>query len=379
MKVAFITNFCPHYRIKPFETLAHRYNIDYFFFSAGNEWYWQQKHGVRAGDFRYTYLPGFQLTRHLRVVPSLLTHLWRGNYTVFVKCINGRFALPATYLIARLRRRPFVLWTEIWMSLQTPFHRLVFPLTLWIYRHADAVVVTGEHLKQYLVGLHVQPEKIFIAPNAVDNPAYSRSIPEEDKSALRAKLELGTCKIVLYLGRLEEEKGLEYLVEAFALLNPNETILVVAGDGSLRERLKILTLEHVIQDKVRFIGYVAPDEALVYYALSHVFVLPSVTMPTGKEPWGLVVNEAMNQGVPVIATEAVGAAAAGLVQSGVNGFVVPERDSAALAQALERILSDAKLREQMSQNARRIIGQCDNNRMVQGFQEAIEYVVQKSR
>ena len=89
-------------------------------------------------------------------------------------------------------------------------------------------------------------------------------------------------------------------------------------------------------------GYVSPEEALTYYATADLFVLPSVTMPTGKEPWGLVVNEAMNQGLPVVATEAVGAAAGGLVQAGVNGFIVPERDSEALAQVISTNFSRRK-------------------------------------
>src|SRR5215510_5759435 len=122
MKVAFVTNMCPHYRVRAFETIARSYDVKYFFFSAGAEWYWQQNHGLRAGEFHYAYLPGFQLTKHVRVVPSLLTNLWRGRYDLFVKCINGRFALPISYAIARMRRKPFVLWTEIWMTLQTPFH-----------------------------------------------------------------------------------------------------------------------------------------------------------------------------------------------------------------------------------------------------------------
>jgi glycosyltransferase involved in cell wall biosynthesis len=98
-------------------------------------------------------------------------------------------------------------------------------------------------------------------------------------------------------------------------------------------------------------------------------------MPTGKEPWGLVVNEAMNQGVPVVATEAVGAAAGGLVQDGVNGFVVPERDSRALAEAIRCILNDDELRTKMSRNARRIIAGWDNEGMVRGFRDAIAYVI----
>jgi glycosyltransferase involved in cell wall biosynthesis len=80
--------------------------------------------------------------------------------------------------------------------------------------------------------------------------------------------------------------------------------------------------------------------------------------------------------VPVIATDAVGAAAGGLVQDGVSGFVVPERNSIVLAQTLQRILDDPDLRERFSQNARQIIAAWDNERMVLGFREAVEYVTQ---
>ncbi len=144
-KIAFITTFCAHHRKRTFEMLASCYDATFFFFSPGDEWYWQHQHGVRSGMFRHEYLWGFRLGR-TRFTPTLPLKLWQGNYDVYVKCINGRFALPFTYLIARLRGKPFILWTGIWMTLQTPFHRLVFPLTRHIYRHADAIVVYGEHV-----------------------------------------------------------------------------------------------------------------------------------------------------------------------------------------------------------------------------------------
>jgi len=207
----------------------------------------------------------------------------------------------------------------------------------------------------------------------VDNSAYHQPVAEQAKAALRAKLSLGDRKVILYLARLEEEKGGDYLIGAFTHLNLEDAVLVVVGDGSLRETLEALARQQGVQERVRFVGYVPPEETQIYYAIAEVYVLPSVTMPTGKEPWGLTVNEAMNQGVPVVASEAVGAAAGGLVQSGVNGFVVPERDSAALAQALHCILTDVALREAMSQNARQTIAAWDNERMVEGFQHAIDY------
>jgi glycosyltransferase involved in cell wall biosynthesis len=376
--VAFVTNICPHYRVNTFETLAQKLSIEFLFYSLGNERYWPQSHGVRAGNFPHTYLPGFHLRRGTRIVPSLPRRLWKGDYDVIIKCINGRFALPVTYITARLTGRPFILWTGIWMSLRTPFHRLAFPITRWIYRHADAIVVYGEHVKRYLVSLNVRPEKIFVAAHAVDNSDYNRTISEGEKAALRKRLGLVSHKIVLYLGRLEKEKGVEFLLQAFALLKAENAALVVVGDGPMRERLTAWMGELGLEEKTRFIGYIAPEEALTYYAIAECFVLPSITMPNGKEPWGLVVNEAMNQGVPVVATDAVGAAAGGLVQSGVNGFIVPERDRVALAQAIDRILTDDNLRHEMSKSARRIVAGWDNERMVKGFQRAIEYALRES-
>jgi len=79
----------------------------------------------------------------------------------------------------------------------------------------------------------------------------------------------------------------------------------------------------------------------------------------------------------VIATNAVGTAAGGLLQDGINGFVLSERDSFALAQTLHRVLDDADLREQMSQNAQRIIMGWNNERMVLGFQQAVAYAMRQ--
>ncbi|MGQ9873584.1 glycosyltransferase family 4 protein [Leptodesmis sp.] len=377
MKVAFITNICPHYRVKTFETLASYYKVDYYFFSAGDEWYWQRQHGVRAGNFHYEYLPGYKLG-HSRVTPTLPWKLLRGNYDVYIKCINGRFALPLTYLVARLKRRPFILWTGIWMRLRTPFHRLAFPLTRYIYHHSDAIVVYGEHVKRYLINEGVSAERIFVAAHAVDNDTYNREVTEEEKAALRRKLGIAPDqKVVLYLGRLEEVKGLPHLLEAFASLSREDAVLLIAGTGSERKRLEQKAQELNIMSQTHFTGYVPPEETVPFYAITWVYVLPSITTPESKETWGLVVNEAFNQGVPIIATDAIGAAAGGLVQGGVNGFIVPERDSAALAQALQRILDNPGLREQLGQNARRIIASWDNERMVMGFRQAIEYVTKR--
>lgn len=377
MRVAFVTNICPHYRVKTFETLTQYHDINYYFFSAGDEWYWLREHGVRAGEFKHEYLPGFRIGQ-TRFTPTLPWKLWGTEYDTYIKCINGRFALPLTYLIARARRRPFILWTGIWTRIQTPAHRLFFPITRFIYHHSNAIVTYGNHVKRYLMNEGVPSDNIFVAAHAVDNSQYNREVSEVEKIALRKKLCVSNDnKIVLFLGRLEPVKGLSYLMDAFASLERNEDVLVIAGTGSGRKALEAMADSKGISERVRFTGYVQPEKTVAYYALAHVLVLPSVTVPSGKELWGLVVNEAFNQGIPAITTNAVGAAAGGLVQDGVNGFIVPERDSQSLGYALQRILDDYRLRERMSQNARQTIETWNNERMVLGFRRAIEYASDK--
>ena len=97
----------------------------------------------------------------------------------------------------------------------------------------------------------------------------------------------------------------------------------------------------------------APARLREIYAACDVLVVPSISTRTFREPWGLVVNEAMNRGLPVIASDAVGAAAGGLVRDGENGIIVPEADTGALARAISRLEADGALRERMGAAAAR--------------------------
>jgi len=325
LRIAFITNICAHYRVKTFETLSRYYHIDYYFFSAGDEWYWQQEHGVRAGNFHYEYLPGFRLGR-TRVTPTLPWKLWRGNYDVYIKCITGRFALPITYLIARLRRKPFILWTGIWMRLQTPFHRLAWPLTRYIYHHADAIVVYGEHVKRYLMSEGVLGERIFVAAHAVDNEAYNRPVSEEEKQALRRQLNISPDKkVVLYLGRLSPEKGVEVLLDAVTGLP--DLKVKIAGDGPRFGALQAIARQRGLQ-QVEFLGRVAGDEKWELLRNATAVVIPSVWYET----FSFAALESMGVGTPVLASDL--GSLPYVVEDGKSGLLFRAGDSQDLREKL---------------------------------------------
>ena len=161
----------------------------------------------------------------------------------------------------------------------------------------------------------MSPERIYVAAHAVHNDDYNIQVSQEEKSLLYQKLRIAPeDKVILYLGRLEPVKGLSYLLDAFSKLCDQGIVLVIVGTGFEEQALQEIVHERGLSERVRFVGYVPADEAITYYSIAWVYVLPSVTTPTSKELWGLVVNEAMNQGVPVVTTDAVGAAAGGLVQ-----------------------------------------------------------------
>ncbi len=360
---------CTHYVVKLFELLSKEYKVD-FYFTGGDEDYWDKRNNLWTGNFNGQYLRGFRIFKKFKITPQLL-ELWYKDYDFFIKTIENRFALPFVFLTAKIKKRPFILWTQLWMHPRTFFHRFFYGFMKFIYRHCDAIIVYGPHVKNYLMDLKIPEHKIFIAPQSMDNEQFNRPVGDEEKQRLLQELNLSGKKIVLYVGRLEECKGLIYLMEAISWLEDLNVSLLLIGTGTQKSFLEKKSKE--LSVRTLFLGHISNEELYRYYALTDVFVLPSITTANFKEPWGIVVNEAMNQGCPVVATDAVGAAVGGLVIQGKNGFVVPERNSFALKEALEKILKDDVLKSQMAAESKKNIEDWTPRQTLKGFIKAIEF------
>ncbi len=374
MKIAFITNICTHYVIRLFELLAQKHDVD-FYFTGGQEGYWEKQNKTWLGRFKGVYLRGFFLIPRFKITPALFKFPFK-KYDIFIKTIDDRFALPFIFLLSKILRKPFILWTGQWAHPQTWFHRLSFGMTKFIYRHSDAVIVYGEHVRRYLTRFGISDRKIFTAPHSVDNAVFDKAVSAQEKSQWKVKLRLSEEKVVLYVGRLEECKGLSYLIEAIRLIKNDHVRLVCIGAGSQKAFLEGLCQKSCC--RCLFLEHIPNQELYRYYSISDVFVLPSIATKSFKEPWGLVINEAMNQGCPVVTTEAVGAAAGGLVEHGRNGFIVPERDALALSRAIRTLLADDNLRQQFSQKAKEKIQGWTPLETARGFMEAVEFVSSSS-
>ncbi|MDP9278841.1 MAG: glycosyltransferase family 4 protein [Gemmatimonadota bacterium] len=343
VRIAVIGNLPTHYRRPLWEALAEVFDADFFFTSHGTERYWSKDHQFEFGRFRV--LPAQPPWRFVRT-------LMRGQYDCILFGLAGRLAPLEVWFAAKVSRTPVILWTGIWQHPRTPFHRLSRPAVRYLYRSADALLVYGPHIAAHVEAESGRREGVYSAPNAIDNTAFRRFVRPGKISQLRQELMLPTGNIAIFVGRLEQEKGLELLFRALPGTKSLAGLMIV-GSGSLEDELKRLAVRLGIADRVRFAGYVQNKDLAAYLDVSDFLVLPSITTPRFKEPWGLVANEAMNRGRPVVASAAVGAVAGGLIVDRVTGLVFPERDGAALATAMDELGRDHMLRANLGAEAKR--------------------------
>jgi glycosyltransferase involved in cell wall biosynthesis len=365
MRIAVIGNLPTHYRRPLWEAIAEAFDADFFFTSHGSERYWSKDHTLEFGRFR---VRPFQ--PHRRFVQTLM----RERYDCIVFGLVGRLTTLEVWFAAQASGTPLIVWTGMWQHPRTLFHRLTRPAVRHLYRSADALLVYGPHVAAHVEAESGRRERVYSAPNAIDNEAFRKSVPAETVAKLRRELELPPGPVAIFVGRLEPEKGLELLLRAFRS-TMSLAGLVIAGSGSLEGELEGLAKRLEIADRVRFAGYIPNSDLAAYLDAGDFLVLPSITTPRFKEVWGLVVNEAMNRGRPVLASTAVGAVAGGLVVDRVTGLVFREADEAALAAALDELVRDDALRARLGAAAKRHVLSWNTEKTVAVLAEAVEAVL----
>jgi glycosyltransferase involved in cell wall biosynthesis len=230
--------------------------------------------------------------------------------------------------------------------------------------------------REFYLAYGVPDDRIFWVPYAVDNARFRAEAArwQPSRPALRAALGLPPdLPVVLYAGKLIPRKRPLDLLEAYARIAADHpAALVLLGEGMERPRLEAAIARHGLPH-VRITGFVNLSEIGRYYAAADVLVLPSE-----YEPWGLVLNEGMCFGLPVVASDAVGAAP-DLVRAEDNGFVYAAGDVAALAHALRRLLGDPALRARMGARSREIVAGFSYDADVDGILEALRRVTAAPR
>ena len=208
-------------------------------------------------------------------------------------------------------------------------------------QHCAHVVVPTESIREMLTKDYGIRQGVTVVPTPVDLQEFDALHPEK----VRAKFGLEGLDVLLFVGRLASEKGLDMLIQAFVLIHqarPGVRLLLL-GKGPHEEALNAKLAKLGLKDLVILAGAVPHEEVPNYYAAADLFVFPSTT-----ETQGLVIIEAMAAGLPVVAVRAPGAVD---VLTG-GGGVLTENTPEALARGVVDILADSGQRRELSEQAR---------------------------
>lgn len=199
-------------------------------------------------------------------------------------------------------------------------------------KNAYGVTAVSEPLMQVLNEIYENSNQAVI-PMGCDTKIFGREFRKENYFYQNGR------KVILFVGRLAEKKGVCYAIEAMRYVD--NAMLVIAGDGPLRNELTVQAeaLCRETGKEIVFIGAKTHEELKEIYASADIFVMPSVTAKDGdKEGFGLVMLEAFASGLPIVASRSGGIV--DLVKDGVNGYLVPEKDSKGLADRINLVIKD---------------------------------------
>lgn len=361
MTIAFVHNQALPYRHFLFEALARQFEIDWFFFN--------QQPGDIPPSLHATLLRGYHIPKASDwwLVPGLGRRLRAKRYRLIVGGDLGAYNTAVAYRTAKAAGVPFVPWIEEWDWVRHPRRKWRRGFEQRMLCDAAAVIVAGVKQRDYLLSRGVPADKLVPIPNALPFDCA----PAAADAGLAAELRdfAGGRPLVVSIGRHVAFKGHGQLLRAQALLEREHAAgapaLVIAGDGPMlgihRELARAMALQHV-----HFIErYVDDAEKRALYQAATVFVLAS-TRTRAFEAWGLVCNEALAYGKPMVVSDAVGAAGE-VVRHGENGLVFADGHPEQLADALARLLADGSLRERFAAVSRTLQADYAPSLMIERF------------
>lgn len=229
-------------------------------------------------------------------------------------------------------------------SLHDPDSFMIDGMEWWACFEAARIVVTSNSMKGEVCGhFNVSGEKVAVIPNAIDVEKYDVGV---DRWSVRRRFGVGDHeKLVLYVGRLVPQKGIEYLIRAVPRISRRfpEAKFVIVGEGWMRGHLEWLADQSGQRWRINFTGFISDEDLIALTKSADAMVVPSI-----YEPFGIVALEGMAAGVPVVASQVGGLAE--VVEHDKTGVYAYSRSPDSIAWGVERVLSDQGYRDWLVKN-----------------------------
>jgi len=337
--------------------------------SPGRKW------KIKPSGYNYKVLRGITLGKSFHINIGIITRLIKDSPDVLVV---GGYSYPTAVIaifVAKLLKIPLILWsaTSLLEKEYKPRkikERIKFKTKKFLIGLSSKYLVPGKRARKYIQQFGAPSNKIFIMRNSFDFNFFKKNsnLSSDQIKDIKDKLNIQEKELIIYTGRLKKEKGLKVLLKAYKEIKPlNKKIgLLVIGNGPQKKELEMFCSKNKLKGAY-FLGFKQKKDLPKLYGISNLFVLPSY-----KDTWGMVVNEAMACGLPVITTDKVGASY-DLICSDKNGLVVKAGDVDALKEAILKIFKKTEQEiEKMGRMSQEIISEYTHKKSAYQFLKAIK-------
>jgi len=339
MKILYLTNLPSPYRVDFFNELGKKSSLTVLFerrHANDREKDWISENVV---NFEAIFLKGINIGMDGAFCPTVVNWLKRRKYDVFV---IGGYSTPTGMLAIqalKIKKIPFFLNIDGGMIKEDKFFNL--HVKRYLIGSAKWWLSSGESTNSYLKHYGADLDKTYIYPftSLKKKDIFEKPALRKQKQELRKALELKDTKTIISVGRFIDGKGFETLIKSWPSVDEPCQLIIIGGGPKKDSYLELISKMKI--DNIIVRDFVDKEKLKEYYRASDLFVFS-----TESDVWGLVINEAMASGLPIISTDRC-VAAVELVQNGENGYIVPVNEGDTMVERINSILSDEKLQHNM--------------------------------
>lgn len=340
MKILALTNLPSPYRVEFFNELGKYAELTVMFerHTAGDrDDRWKTEND---GSYKEIYLEGRLIGSDSSLSTKAVRYIRQKKYDILF--IMGYVSMTSIFAITycRLNKIAYILNSD--GAVEKPINILKKMLKTFLIGGAQSWLCSGSSTVEYLQKYGAKEERSFVYPftSLREKDILSHVLTKDDKSRIRHLLGINEARMILSIGQFIPRKGFDILLNACAYLPESVGVYIIGGEPT--EEYKVL-IEKLKLCNVHFMQFMPKEELKSYYSAADIFVLP-----TREDVWGLVINEAMAYGLPVITTDKC-MAGVELINNDENGFLVPVGDALQLAESISQMLSDSNTVCKMSE------------------------------
>lgn len=353
MKVLYLTNIPTPYRIDFFNELSKYCDLTVLFerkYASNRNEEWLNN---RNFSFNAVFLKGVNIGVEGAFCPNIRKFIKEESFDIII--VGGYSTATGMYLIKYLRKKKISFILNCDGAFKKQDGKVKYFIKKYFISSASYYITTSKKSIEYLKYYGANEKKIFLYPfsSILEKDILENLVDKQVKKNLKKELKISEKNVVLSVGQFIKRKGFDILIKASKNMLPNTGVYII-GDNPSEEYIDLVNNLEI--KNVHFINFLQKKELKKYYMVADVFAFP-----TREDIWGLVVNEAISQGLPVVSTSNCNAALE-LLDNGKNGYIVQVEDIDELSRKINTILKDENLKENMA---------------IKSIKKAKEYTIEK--